>query len=90
MHEYYTPKSTEFQAILYIFTIFVDYADFYVNIVMSTQATNVTDGFTIFDDFPRCRGNIFLATQNIVHARVLSYRAGQVNEAYPPCPFVQL
>ena len=34
LHEYYTPKSTKIQVLLYIFTIFVDYADFYVNIVM--------------------------------------------------------
>ena len=90
MHEYYTPKSTEFQAVLYIFTIFVDYADFYVNIVMSTQTTDVTDGFTIFDDFSRCRVNIFLATLNVVYARILSYFAGWVKEVYPPCAFVQL
>ena len=34
LHEYYTPKSTKIQVLLYISTIFVDYADFYVNIVM--------------------------------------------------------
>jgi len=39
LHEYYTPKSTELQDVLSIFTIFVDYDDFYVNIVMLTRAT---------------------------------------------------
>ena len=39
MHEYYTPKTTKKQANLAIFTIFVNYADFYVNIIMSTAAT---------------------------------------------------
>ena len=34
MYEYYTPKTTKKQAILAIFTIFVNYADFYVNIIM--------------------------------------------------------
>ena len=34
MHEYYTPNSTEFQAILGNFAFFVNYADFYVNIIM--------------------------------------------------------
>lgn len=32
--EYYTPKTIIFQALLDIFTIFVNYADFYVNTVM--------------------------------------------------------
>ena len=36
MHRYYTPKAVEFQAVLAIFTIFVNYADFYVNIIMLT------------------------------------------------------
>ena len=56
MHEYYTPKVTKFQADLSIFTIFVDYADFYVNMVMSTKATVRRAFFTIFDDSSRCRG----------------------------------
>lgn len=39
LHEYYTPKPTKFQGILVIFTIFVNYADFYVNAVMLTDVT---------------------------------------------------
>jgi len=39
MHRYYTLKPLEFQAVLAIFTFFVDYADFYVNIIMLTDAT---------------------------------------------------
>ena len=34
LHEYYTRKTTEIQALLAIFTIFVNYAYFYVNIIM--------------------------------------------------------
>lgn len=39
LHEYYTPKPTKFQGILVIFTIFVNYADFYVNAIMLTFET---------------------------------------------------
>lgn len=51
LHEYYTPKDTKFQGVLYIFTIFVDYADFYVNMVMSTKVTLPTGIFIIFADY---------------------------------------
>ena len=34
MHRYYTPKTIEIQDILSILAIFVNYADFYVNIIM--------------------------------------------------------
>ena len=34
LHEHYTPKTIKKQAVLAIFTIFVNYADFYVNIIM--------------------------------------------------------
>ena len=39
MHEYYTPKTNKMQGFLVIFTIFVDYAHFYVNMIMSTKKT---------------------------------------------------
>ena len=39
MHEYYTPNSNKMQGFLVIFTIFVDYAHFYVNMIMSTDKT---------------------------------------------------
>ena len=52
MHGYYTPKPIEFQAVLAIFTIFVNYADFYVNIIMSTDATANPDFFAVFNYFP--------------------------------------
>jgi len=54
LHKYYTPKPTEFQDVLSIFTIFVDYDDFYVNIVMLTQETNNQIIFIIFNYFARC------------------------------------
>ena len=37
IHPYYTPKFTQFQAILAKLPFFVDYAGFYVNIFMSTS-----------------------------------------------------
>ena len=52
-HEYYTPKTIEFQDILAIFTIFVDYANFYVNIIMSTGATIRKQYFIIFNYYPK-------------------------------------
>ena len=36
---YYTPKTNKMQGFLVIFTIFVDYAHFYVNMIMSTNGT---------------------------------------------------
>lgn len=39
LHEYYTPKCHQIQDILVIFTIFVNYAHFYVNTVMLTFLT---------------------------------------------------
>ena len=39
MHEYYTPISNKMQGFLVIFTIFVDYDHFYVNMIMSTKTT---------------------------------------------------
>ena len=54
LHEYYTPKSMKFQAVLDKITIFVDYADFYVNTIMSTAETVLLYTFIIFDYFARC------------------------------------
>ena len=39
MYTYYTPKSNKMQGFLGIFPFFVDYADFYVNMIMSTAET---------------------------------------------------
>ena len=36
LHEYYTPKTIIIQGFLFKITIFVNYADFYVNTIMST------------------------------------------------------
>ena len=68
MHKYYTPKSPIFQAVLSIFTIFVNYADFYVNMVMLTAATTAESSFVIFDDFSRCGVAVAYAILNIVFA----------------------
>ena len=42
MHEYYTPNPNKMQGFLVIFTIFVDYAHFYVNMIMLTVKTKVS------------------------------------------------
>lgn len=39
MHGYYTSKTIEIQGILSNYGIFVNYADFYVNIIMLTMST---------------------------------------------------
>ena len=40
IHEYYTPKTNKMQGFLVVFTFFVDYAHFYVNMIMSTKTTS--------------------------------------------------
>ena len=65
MHEYYTPKPTKFQAILDKIPIFVDYADFYVNTIMSTRATEHGYAFTIFNYFATYRSVHEMLTLNI-------------------------
>ena len=53
LHEYYTPKTTKFQLNLVNITFFVNYADFYVNIIMLTKATVITQPlyhFQLFDN----------------------------------------
>lgn len=40
IHGYYTPKTNKMQGFLVIFTFFVDYAYFYVNMIMSTKTTS--------------------------------------------------
>ena len=54
LHEYYTPKLAKFQENLSIFTIFVYYAYFYVNIIMLTYKTKTFILFAIFNYFSRC------------------------------------
>ena len=39
MHEYYTSKTPVIQADFVSFSFFVNYADFYVNAIMSTDVT---------------------------------------------------
>jgi len=49
--KYYISKSTQKQVNLDIFTIFVKNANFYVNAIMSTQATNKESLFIKFNYF---------------------------------------
>ena len=48
IHEYYTSNSTKLQGFLVIFTIFVDYAHFYVNMVMLTVQTSGSINYAFF------------------------------------------
>ena len=41
MHTYYTPNLGKLQAFLAIFTLFVNYDNFYVNTIMLTAVTGV-------------------------------------------------
>ena len=79
LHEYYTPKPTKFQGILVIFTIFVNYADFYVNIIMSTQITSPIHFFIIFDYFATYCAPIQASALNIGYASFLSLLHHGVN-----------
>lgn len=72
MHEYYTPKPMKFQGFLAILTLFVNYADFYVNRVMSTCATTSKLPFIIFNYFAISRGLVLVASLNIVFASFLA------------------
>ena len=56
LHEYYTPKALKIQAVLSIFTFFVNYADFYVNIIMLTPSTKAQKKFAIFNYLARYCG----------------------------------
>ena len=71
--KYYTPKSGLLQANLDIFTIFVNYADFYVNTIMLTAATKAVKILSfsiIFLDIDR--GSAYTSL-DIVFARNLSF-----------------
>lgn len=83
LHEYYTPKPLKFQGILAIFTIFVDYADFYVNIIMSTFATGKTLVFIIFNFSARFRPMFTIWTLNVVYESSPATSPAQVNIIYP-------
>ena len=90
LHEYYTPISVIFQAFLYIFTIFVNYADFYVNIIMLTLTTEKKEIFAFFNYSAICRVAIHLETLNVVFASFLASFLQRVNFSYPLQIFVQL
>lgn len=88
MHEYYTPKSIQFQAILGKITIFVNYADFYVNIIMLTASTDSPPRFTISYYFAICCVSVSSSTLNIDFARIPAHIIVWVNFVYPYDQFV--
>ena len=90
MHKYYTPKTLVFQGVLSIFTIFVNYADFYVNIVMLTDATSLVQFFIILYDISRCRVMNLFSILNVVLARNPAKIIHEVNIIYLQLIFVQL
>lgn len=66
---YYTPDSFGFQVHLGDFTFFVDHADFYVNTIMSTDATGDACGPQIYGH--RAISGVCMAVDalNVVPAR---------------------
>lgn len=71
-----------FQAHLDTFAIFVDYADFYVNAVMSTFHLINESSFAIFDFGTTSSGTQRCFTLNIVFARSLARFCCLVNSTY--------
>ena len=90
LHEYYTPKSIIFQEFLFIFTIFVNYADFYVNIIMLTAATNIKLAFIKFNYFAIYWARKMRLLLNIEFASNLAKMYRWVKYIYLPRYFVQL
>ena len=70
--------------------IFVNYAYFYVNTVMSTLETGSEKGFIIFDDLSIYRHGILPITQNIDFARFPAFYVQRVNFAYILCILLTL
>ena len=65
IQEYYTPKTNKMQGFLVIFTIFVDYAHFYVNMIMSTNITAEMQKYSNVVHIQRCWVDIRARPQNI-------------------------
>lgn len=68
LHEYYTPKSAKTQVSLDKITFFVNYDHFYVNIIMSTCATERIFCFTILNYSPDIAGRPNPKTPDIASA----------------------
>ena len=74
MHEYYTPNLNKMQGFLVIFTIFVDYAHFYVNMIMLTVKTEFAEKYSFFIHKHICWARILNETLNIDFASLLAKR----------------
>ena len=70
--------------------IFVDYAHFYVNIIMSTEDTMVRCCFIILNYLTRYSLRAATAAQNVVFASFPALRTQRVRIIYPSSIFVQL
>ena len=82
LHEYYTPKSIIFQGFLFKITIFVNYADFYVNIIMLTNTTDLAGLFVIFNYFAIYRAPNYGAPLNVEFAAKLAKAQRWVKNIY--------
>lgn len=90
MRLYYTPKTIKFQVFLGKYTIFVNYAHFYVNIVMLTTQLYIKSCFAIFDYLTRYRALFIMVALNVVFAIFLALCKIGVILSYPYLKFVQL
>lgn len=87
MHEYYTPKPTKLQGISVFFTLFVNYANIYVNRVMSTFETKDQSAFTISDYFAISRASNRAYALNIVICKFSCKTGTAGEEMRPAVPF---
>ena len=90
MHQYYTPKAFCFQAFLNSFAIFVNYAEFYVNAVMLTAATNWTRYLIIRSTPATSSASIVDLTLNVDFEGNLASFDLRVNSIYAIVKFVQV
>lgn len=82
MHEYYTPNPIKLQGFLAIFTIFVDYADFYVNMIMLTVSTIPVRKSTFLAYKRTSWGTLISKAQNIDFASGVAKIPVKVNITY--------
>ena len=89
-YKYYTSKTNKMQGFLVNFTIFVDYADFYVNMIMSTRATSKKYKHANLLLRGRCWGNYLHLTTKYWFCKI-SFKTSHVGKFYlPTWVFVQL
>jgi len=78
------------QGFLAIFTFFVDYAHFYVNMIMSTNITTGMQKYSNPVHIQRCWVTPIMRPLNIVFARGIAKTCKRVNITYLLVKFVQI